>query len=333
MWGILKGIRFADIARQNQWETASLILLAAVFVCVDKKILPESSIAYGLGLTFIGFLIGFFVRLRGYRLISGTATSKISSAAQGFTELSGRVVRTGTELRTPFSKVECAWYKHIVEEKRIDHKTKSVSWHFVSEECSHLPISVTDGSGENVFVIPNTMLCLYMPHTTRIEDDSFAFGIGDYRHTEFLLKEGDQVLINGSFATHHLNGLRAARHLLGANSDLEQIKDIQKTIRYQVSQQLGLNGKDEIDQTKIHVISPCPKRKSGLIAYGKEKDILGKKVWLIGLRGALAAGLLVVTVIAAEHFSEKAINQYEKGHSLEAAAFSDRKSRSINADR
>lgn len=321
MWGATKRIQFTDIARKNKWETLGVLALFINFACVNKQLIPESSLVYGLSLTFIGFLIGFFLRLKAFRVISGTATSKIASAAQGFVEIVGQVVKTGTELRTPYSNLECAWYRHILEEKRIDSETRSVSWHLISEETSHLPISVSDGSGENVFLIPNKMLCLNIPGTVRIENDSTFFGIGDYRHTEYFLKEGDQVLINGAFATFTLNGLRAARHLLGIASELEQIKDIQKTLRYQVAQQLGLNGKTQIDEAKIHVITPCTNRKSGLLAYGREKDILNKKMWLILLSGFLTTLMLGITILAAEHYSEKAMNTNEKSHSDQAAAF------------
>lgn len=333
MWGIVKGLKFADIAKQNSWETAGVVCLVAVAAGINKQVLPESSLVYGLGITFIGFLLGFFVRLRSYRLISGTATSKIASAAQGFTEISGRVVKTGTELRTPYSNIQCAWYRRVIEEKRIDPKTKHISWRFVSEESSSLPICVSDGSGENVFVMPTEMQRLHMPRTVRIEDDSFAFGIGDYRHTEYFLKEGDPVLINGAFATFGLNGLRAARHLLSNSSNLEHIKEIQKTIRYQISNQIGLNDKETLDREHIHVISPCPLKKSGVLAYGREKDILAKKVWMIGLCGALTASLLVITVLTQEHFTEQELNQYEKSHSVDTAAFSEQNDLAINAQR
>jgi len=58
-----------------------------------------------------------FHKLRRYRLVADTPTSKVRSIAMGLVEINGRA-RAIELLVTPFSDTECVWYRYEIKEYR-----------------------------------------------------------------------------------------------------------------------------------------------------------------------------------------------------------------------
>ena len=79
--------------------------------------------------SLIGFVFGLYAFFQGFkwfkrkRLIEDIPTSKIRSIAMGLVEVSGEVVVTEKNLRSPFSNNDCVYYKYTVEEYRSSGKS------------------------------------------------------------------------------------------------------------------------------------------------------------------------------------------------------------------
>ena len=74
-------------------------------------------IVIGIGLIFLAFY--FFYRKR---LIQSIPTSKIRSLAMGLVEIYGEVVPMNKTLKTPFTFLDCVYYRYCVEELRQSGK-------------------------------------------------------------------------------------------------------------------------------------------------------------------------------------------------------------------
>ena len=140
-----------------------------------------------LGLMAVISLFAWYSALRRYRLILGTPTSRIESAAQGFVELLGDAVADGSPIIGKYSHLPCLWYRYKVEVR--DHENK---WRTESTGESDAPLMVDDGSGH----------CVIHPHGAEIisrHKDSWQ--VADYRYTEWKILEGDEIYALGEFKT------------------------------------------------------------------------------------------------------------------------------------
>jgi hypothetical protein len=84
--------------------------------------------------------------------IADTPTSDAAHVFVGTNEVTGRAVPVGTPVVAPFSGVEAVWYRSLLE-KEVKND-KGSSWRKVSEETSHVPFWIEDGSGR-VLVRPD----------------------------------------------------------------------------------------------------------------------------------------------------------------------------------
>ena len=75
---------------------------------------------------FRSSLFAWLSVLRRHRLIVGTPTSRIASAAQGYVELLGNARREGAPILSKYLLLPCLWYRYKVERK--NHKNQ---WHTV----------------------------------------------------------------------------------------------------------------------------------------------------------------------------------------------------------
>jgi len=121
--------------------------------------------------------------------ISGTPTSRIASAAQGYVELAGRAMpHPGGALLSRFSQLPCVWYQYTVEQRQQDGK-----WHRVESGRSNDSFLLDDGSA----------LCLVDPENAEVlprRTDVMNKGT-DYRCTESLILPKEQVYVIGEFST------------------------------------------------------------------------------------------------------------------------------------
>ena len=135
-------------------------------------------------------LLGWVLALRRRRAITGMATSRIASAAQGYVELHG----TGKPLDlnplvSPLSGASCLWYRYQVEHKGSDDK-----WELVEQAQSQASFVLDDGSG----------LCLVDPDGAEIVTRHCRrWSTGDYRYVEWTLRQQDRIYVLGNFVTRH----------------------------------------------------------------------------------------------------------------------------------
>jgi hypothetical protein len=149
---------------------------------------------------------------RRYRFISGTATSKIRSASQGYVELKGiGEFMPGDVLTSPFTGSRCLWYQCTVEQKQ---KTgKSATWTNISDEISNNLFHLLDDTGECVIdpedahVVAESNQTWYghsmqdRLHPTASSRVLTGIAIGGYRFSERLIRPASLIYALGFFRT------------------------------------------------------------------------------------------------------------------------------------
>ncbi len=140
-----------------------------------------------LGSMAIISLFAWYSVLHRLRLISGTPTSRIASAAQGYVELLGDAKPFGSAILGKYSNLPCLWYRYQVEKK--NHKNQ---WRTESTGESAAPFLVHDGSGQCVIDPQGAEII------TRHKD---TWQVADHRYTEWKLLERDEVYALGEFKT------------------------------------------------------------------------------------------------------------------------------------
>lgn len=133
-------------------------------------------------------LIAWTSAWRRARAVADTPTSRVASAAQGYTELigSGKPL-AGAPLMSPLSHVPCLWFRYTVERKDNENK-----WVQEDKGESDASFILDDDSGECV-VDPEGAEMLMTKKDSWIQ--------GDRRYTEWLLIERQKVYALGQFAT------------------------------------------------------------------------------------------------------------------------------------
>lgn len=135
-------------------------------------------------------LLAWPAALRRRHAITGTPTSRIASAAQGYVELHG----TGrpldiNPLHSPVSGQACLWYRYQVERQDSDSK-----WEMVEQDQSHTSFVLDDGSAS----------CMVDPEGAEIVTrHKRNWTSGDYRYVEWTLQQQDRIYVLGNFVTRH----------------------------------------------------------------------------------------------------------------------------------
>ena len=140
-----------------------------------------------LGSMAVISLFAWLSVLRRHRLIVGTPTSRIASAAQGYVELLGNARREGAPVLSKYLLLPCLWYRYKVERK--NHKNQ---WRTVDTGESSAPFRLDDDSGS----------CVIDPRGAEIiarHMDNWQ--VGNERYTEWKVLETDEVYVLGEFKT------------------------------------------------------------------------------------------------------------------------------------
>lgn len=142
----------------------------------------------GLGVLLATGLLGWKRALRHARLIADTPTSRIASAAQGYTELRGRGQPLGgAPVLSPINGLPVLWYRVLVEERQRDGK-----WKRESMDESHASFLLEDASGQCVVDPEGADMMVKRCDIVRR---------GDTRYTQWSLIRHDRLYVLGDFAT------------------------------------------------------------------------------------------------------------------------------------
>lgn len=149
--------------------------------------------------------VAFFawmLSLRRLLAMSGTPTSRIASAAQGYVELVGQGRNhPDFQVLSRLTFLPCLWYRFVVEQRDGNNK-----WKQVSSGRSEESFLLHDGSG----------LCVVDPdHAEVIPRRKEVWTQGDFRYTEWLLLPQETIYVLGEFVT-----------LGGENVDLDLKRDV-----------------------------------------------------------------------------------------------------------
>lgn len=144
-----------------------------------------------LGMALLA-LLGWVFALRRRHAITGMATSRIASAAQGYVELHGKGKPLDLNpLVSPLSGASCLWYRYQVERRSDDDK-----WELVEQSRSQASFVLDDGSGQ----------CLVDPDGAEIVTRHCQrWSRGEYRCVEWTLRHQDEIYVLGHFVTRHLH--------------------------------------------------------------------------------------------------------------------------------
>jgi len=121
------------------------------------------------------------------RLILDTPTSRVASAAQGYTELFGRgLPLDGTPLYSPLTGLPVLWYRLLVEERN------GSDWVRQDEDESEASFLLDDGSG----------VCAIDPEGAEMLVNRKDVQLrGDRRLTQWCLIKHDDIYVLGDFVT------------------------------------------------------------------------------------------------------------------------------------
>lgn len=140
-----------------------------------------------LGLMAFISLFAWYSTLKRLRIITGTPTSRVASAAQGYVELSGRGKLGNPPLISKLRVLPCLWYRWQVEERGSKEE-----WHTLDKGESADPFILDDGTG----------LCVVDPeHAEIITKHRDQWTQAGYRYTEWKLIQEDSIYVIGEFKT------------------------------------------------------------------------------------------------------------------------------------
>jgi hypothetical protein len=177
------------LARQRLWW-GNASLLAVYFLAVRFALdtdIPQARLS-ALGLTASIALLAWVGNTRRQRTIEDIPTSRIASAAQGYTELKGVAAQfPDSVLPAPLSQTPCVWYRYQIESRDV-HGQWRVADHGTSDDSFLL----RDDSGS----------CVIDPDGAEVTTSrKRVWTEGDGRYTEYLLLPGDSLYAIGEFRT------------------------------------------------------------------------------------------------------------------------------------
>jgi hypothetical protein len=173
-------------------EYAQLVTSGGQLLLLFVGIHMESRIGWlwCLGAMSLISLFAWYSALHRLRAVSGTPTSRIGSAAQGYAELIGHGEAYATPLLSKYSLLPCLWCRYKLE--RHDSSGDNKGWHTVESGEISAPFIIDDGTGK----------CMVDPQGAEIltrHKDSWT--LNDHRYTEWRLLDIDFIYTLGEFKT------------------------------------------------------------------------------------------------------------------------------------
>jgi len=201
-------------------------------------------------------LFAWYSALHRYRLISGTPTSRVASAAQGYVELVGTAQAHGEPILGKYSRLPCLWYRYKVEKK--NHKN---AWQTESTGQSEAPFCLDDGSGR----------CVIDPRgaeiVTRHKD---TWQAGGHRYTEWKLIRNDPLYALGEFRT-----IGGSNNPVTRNDLVKQVIRKWKMDNTSLMQRFDLDGNGSLDLDEWMLARQAAEREADkrLAAARAEPDV------------------------------------------------------------
>ncbi|MDD5471162.1 MAG: hypothetical protein PHP05_04525 [Sideroxydans sp.] len=194
------------------------------------------------GIAFIS-LFAWFSALYRYRMIGGTPTSRIASAAQGYVELTGKGHPHGDAIIGKYSMLPCLWYRYKVE--RRNNKNE---WSTESSGESEAPFCIDDGSG----------ICVIDPRGAEIvTQHKDTWQVSDHRYTEWKLIEQDNLYALGEFRS-----MGGSHNLVTREELVKQVIAEWKMDYADLMQRFDLDGSGHLDINEWMLARQAAKREA-----------------------------------------------------------------------
>ncbi|HEU0187920.1 MAG TPA: hypothetical protein VFR06_08510 [Gallionellaceae bacterium] len=197
-----------------------------------------------LGLMAFISLLAWYSALKRLRIISGTPTSNVASAAQGYVELQGRGRSSGAApLISKLRGLPCLWYRYRVEER-----TGRSEWRVIDSGEVSEPFLLDDGSGT----------CVVDPSGAEIDTKhKDSWGSDPYRYIEWTLINNDYIYALGEFRTE--GGSTAEQTL---NDEVKQVLQEWKADMPRLRAQFDLNNDGVFDEQEWLLARKAAKREA-----------------------------------------------------------------------
>jgi hypothetical protein len=209
-----------------------------------------------LGLMSAISLFAWYSSLHRLRLITGTPTSTVASAAQGYVELQGRGRDHEPRLISKLRGLPCLWYRYRIEEKNSKNE-----WGTVDSGETSDPFLLEDGSGK----------CIVDPAGAEIHTKhKDTWNEAQYRYTEWKLIGGDYVYTLGHFMTR--GGSSAVR---SHNEEVKQVLAEWKMDMPKLRERFDLNNDGVFDDKEWMLARQAARREAEkrLAAARAEPDL------------------------------------------------------------
>jgi hypothetical protein len=194
-----------------------LLLLVAI------KLESRAGWLWCLGIMAAASLLAWYSALHRLRLVSGTPTSRIASAAQGYVELIGRGRPGPARLISKLRVLPCLWYRWKVEQRGAKNQ-----WRTLDKGESSDYFVLRDDSGD----------CVVDPEQAEIVTKHCDTWIsGDYRYTEWKLIQDDYLYVIGQFKT-----------VGGSNSTLTHAELVKQVLSEWKTDNAGLLKRFDLDE-------------------------------------------------------------------------------------
>jgi hypothetical protein len=179
--------------------------------------------------------ISFYLCFRNlfrYHVIADTPTSKIRSAAQGYTELEGIAdLLPGEPVYAPLTKQKCPWFEYKIEQRTTSYRygKRQTQWDTIEQLTSQAIFQLKDSTGiciidpDGATVTPSVSQTWYgnnRDNTNPMHRATASSWLttGEYRFSESRIQAGDQLYAIGAF--------RSCDGLSDLSSSREQVRDL-----------------------------------------------------------------------------------------------------------
>jgi hypothetical protein len=208
---------------------AGVAIMQLALLAVAWKLGQREAWLFCLGGIAVLALLSWVALLRRRHAITGTPTSRIATAAQGYVELQGQGLPLDINpLHSPLTGASCLWYRYQVEQRKNNDE-----WELLEQAESHTCFVLDDGSGQ----------CLVDPEGAEIlTHHRKRWNDGDCRYVEWTLRPQDKVYVLGNFVTQH------ASQGLDASADVKALLAEWKRDQAALLRRFDLDHDGQIDQ-------------------------------------------------------------------------------------